>query len=153
MAQTRTFTSDSLEYVLELPSPSWQAVSRLDVHEHLEFIYDGDQTNGYLRLRKKLVAAGTTGAALFQEQEKWELQGLPGYVACSNGRGAQFSGYLRGTVFAYEYVSNGRNMDGRIYYFQVDTRTFYLLHFTVRSDRLADLSAQMDSIARSFRWK
>jgi hypothetical protein len=44
-------------------------------------------------------------------------------------------------------------MDGRIYYFQVDTRTFYLLHFTVRSDRLADLSAQMDSIARSFRWK
>jgi hypothetical protein len=150
LGQSRTFTRDNLEYVLELPSPSWQAASRLDVHEHLEFIYDGDQANGYLRLRKKLVAAGTTGEDLFREQEKWELQRLPGYVACSNGRGAEFSGHLSGTVFSYEYVSNGRNMDGRIYYLRVDARTLYLLHFTVRSDRLAELRAQMDAIARSF---
>ena len=37
-AQTRQFTSEGIEYVLELPSPSWQVVSRSDLHEHPEFI-------------------------------------------------------------------------------------------------------------------
>jgi len=40
-AQTQTFTREGVEYVLDLPSSSWRAVSRVDVHEHLEFVNGG----------------------------------------------------------------------------------------------------------------
>ena len=149
-AQTQTFTREGVEYVLDLPSPSWRAVSRVDVHEHLEFVNGEDYSNGYLRLRKKLVTPDTTSTNLFSEAEKWELQKLPGYVVCSGGKGTEFNGQLKGTVFSYEFVNQGRNMDGRIYYLRVDGRTFYILHFTVASEKLASLRDQMDSIARSF---
>jgi hypothetical protein len=152
-AQTQPFTRDGLAYALDLPSPSWRAVSRLDVHEHMEFIYGDDYSNGYLRLRKKFVAPGTSAEDLFRHDEKWELQSLPGYVVCSDGRGTKFDGHLSGTAFSYEYINKGRNMDGRIYYLQLDNRTFYALHFTVASDRLQNLRDQMDSIAQSFRLK
>jgi hypothetical protein len=81
------------------------------------------------------------------------LQTLPGYVVCSGGKGAAFSGQLNGTVFSYEFVNQGRNMDGRIYYLRLDSRTFYILHFTVASEKLPSLRDQMDLIARSFRLK
>ena len=112
-----------------------------------------DYSNGYLRLRKKVVTPDTTSEDLFSEAEKWELQKLPGYVVCSGGKGTEFSGQLKGTVFSYEFVSQGRNMDGRIYYLRLDSRTFYILHFTVASEKLPSLRDQMDSIARSFRLK
>ena len=152
-AQTHTFTREGVEYVLDLPSPSWRAVPRVDVHEHLEFVNGEDQSNGYLRLRKKLVQPDTTSEELFSEAEKWELQKLPGYVVCSGGKGTELSGRLKGTMFSYEFVNQGRNMDGRIYYLRLDSRTFYILHFTVASEKLASLQTQMDSIARSFRLK
>ena len=152
-AQSRTFTRDGLDYALDLPSPSWREVSRLDVHEHVEFVYGEDYSDGYLRLRKKLVSSGTAAGDLFRQDEQWELRSLPGYVVCSDGKGEDFEGRLRGKVFSYEYVSNGKGMDGRIYYIQLDNRTFYTLHFTVTSDKLPSLRDQMDSIARSFRLK
>lgn len=152
-AQTHTFTREGVEYVLDLPSPSWRVVSRVDVHEHLEFVNGEDYSAGYLRLRKKLVKPDTTSEELFSEAEKWELQKLPGYVVCSGGKGTVFSGQLKGTVFSYEFVNQGRNMDGRIYYLRLDSRTFYTLHFTVASEKLPSLRDQMDSIARSFRLK
>lgn len=76
-AQTHTFTRDGVEYVLDLPSPSWRAVSRVDVHEPLEFVNGDDYSDGYLRLRKKVVTPDTTSEDLFSEAEKWELQKLP----------------------------------------------------------------------------
>lgn len=152
-AQTQTFTREGVEYVLDLPSPSWRAVSRVDVHDHLEFVNGGDYSNGYLRLRKTLVMSNNTSEVLFREAEKWELQRLPGYVVCSGGKGTEFSGQLKGTVFSYEFVNHGKNMDGRIYYLRLDSRTFYILHFTVASEKLPSLQDQMDSIARSFRLK
>ena len=85
-AQPQTFTRDGLDYALDLPSPLRRAVSRFDVHDHFEFIYDHDYSNGYLRLRKKFVVAGTVPEDIFREDEKWELQRLPGYVVCSNAR-------------------------------------------------------------------
>ena len=151
--QSRTFSTDGLEYALDLPSPSWRAVSRVDVHEHLEFINNNDYSHGYLRLRKKFVNAGTTPQDLFRYEEAWELRRLPGYVVCSDGIGATFDGHLKGTMFAYEYVNQGRNMDGRIYYLQVDNRTFYALHFTVGSDKLQSLRNEIDSIVKSFHLK
>lgn len=152
-AQNKTFTRAGLEYVLDLPSPQWRAVARVDVHKHFEFINGNDYSNGYLRLRKKLVAPGTGTENILAEDEKWELRKLPGYVACSSGKGTDFTGHLRGTFFSYEYVDGGSAMDGRIYYLQVDNRTFYVLHFTVASQKLHGLREQMDSIARSFRLK
>ena len=152
-AQTQTFSREGVEYVLDLPSPSWRAVSRVDVHEHLEFVNGDDYNNGYLRLRKKVVKPDTTSEDLFREAEKWELQKLTGYVVCSGGKGTEFNGQLKGAVFSYEFVNQGRNMDGRIYYLRLDNRTFYTLHFTVASEKLPSLRDQMDSIARSFRLK
>ena len=152
-AQTQTFTREGVEYVLDLPSPSWRAVSRVDVHEHLEFVNGDDYSNGYLRLRKKVVTPDATSEDIFREAERWELQRLPGYVVCSGGKGTEFIGQLKGTVFTYEFVNQGRNMDGRIYYLRLDSRTFYILHFTVTSEKLAGLRDQMDSVARSFRLK
>jgi hypothetical protein len=152
-AQTQPFTRNGLDYALDIPSPSWRAVSRLDVHEHAEFIYGDDYSNGYLRVRKKFVAPGSSAEDLFRYDEQWQLQSLPGYVVCSNGRGTEFEGHLSGTVFSYEYINKGRNMDGRIYYLQLNTRTFYALHFTVAGDKLQSLRDQMDAIARSFRLK
>jgi hypothetical protein len=152
-AQTQAVTMKGLDYELDLPSPSWRTASRVDVHEHMEFINGDDYSNGYLRLRKRFVTAGTTALDLFRHDETWELQRLPGYIVCNDGIGNAFEGHLKGTVFSYEYVYQGRNMDGRIYYLQVDNRTFYTLHFTVASDNLQSLREQMDFIARSFRLK
>jgi hypothetical protein len=123
------------------------------VHKHVDFINGGDPSNGYLRLRKKFVPAGTRPEVMFREDEKWELERLPGYIVCSDCKGTDFSGHLKGTVFSYEYVNNGINMYGRIYYLQLDNRTYYLLHFTIASDKLESFRDQMDSIARSFRLK
>lgn len=152
-AQTRSFTKNDIEYIVELPSPAWRAVSRVDVHDHVDFIFENDSANGYLRLRKKLVAAGSTPLDLFRHDEKWELQSLPGYVVCSPCLGENFAGNLSGAVFSYEYTSAGKPMAGRIYYLKSDNLTFYALHFTVTADKLGGLSSQMESIARSFRLK
>jgi hypothetical protein len=152
-AQNKTFTREGLEYALDLPSPLWRAVARVDVHEHFEFINGDDYSNGYLRLRKKLVAVGTKPDSMFAEDEPWELQKLPGYVVCCSGKGTDFTGNLKGRVFSYEFVDGGSAMDGRIYYLQVDNRTFYVLHFTVAGKKLQGLQEQMDSMARSFRLK
>ena len=148
--QTRRFTRDDIEYELELPSPAWQVNSRFDVHSHLEFVNGNDPSNGYLRLRKIAVAQPTTTSELFSQDEKWELQRLPGYVVCE---GASFKGQLSGEVFSFEYVSGGKPMYGRIYYVEVDRRTFYSLRFTVEHDKLEQIRKQMDFIARSFRMK
>ena len=127
--------------------------SRLDVHEHFEFINGNDPTNGYLGIRKIFVDQPATTTDLFSAQEKWALQRLPGYVICSECKGVGFEGRLNGAVFSYEYVAAGRTMYGRIYYLQVDQRTFYSLRFTVARDKLQAVRDQMDVIARSFRLK
>lgn len=151
--QTTTFTRDDVEYTLVLPSTEWHPVSRFDIHSHIEFVNGSDYKDGHLRLRKRVVTPGTTPLALFHHDERWELQSLPGYVVCSNGNGVKIDGQLSSTAFAYEYVSQGRAMDGRIYYVQVNSRLFYMLHFTVASNKLSGLRPQMDFIARSFRLK
>jgi hypothetical protein len=152
-AQSWTFARDGVEFVVDLPSATWRVVSRIDIHEHLEFVNGKNEVDGYLRLTKILVDSDTTAATLFQSDEKWNLQRLPGYVVCSDCKGEAFSGYLSGAAFSYEYISGGRTMAGRIYYLQLDKRTFYALRFTVARDKLQSIREQMDFIARSFRLK
>jgi len=74
-------------------------------------------------------------------------------VLCRECNGRDFKGELSGTVFVYEYVSDGKPMHGQIYYLQLDKRTFYSLRFTVACDKLQAVRDQMDVIARSFRLK
>src|SRR5678816_3424228 len=52
LAQSWTFARDGVEYVIDLPSATWRVVSRVDVHEHMEFVNGNDEVNGYLRLTK-----------------------------------------------------------------------------------------------------
>lgn len=152
-AQTVTFTGEGVKYELELPSARWRPVPRLDVHDHVEFVYGGNRADGYLRLREYLVEAGTTPEDLFRREQSRTLQLLPGYVACAPCPGERFEGKLSGAVFAYEYTSGGEMMAGRVYYLEVSSRTFYSLHFTGESGKLRALKGQADLIARSFRLK
>lgn len=152
VGQSWTFARDGVEYVLDLPSPTWRVVQRVDVHDHVEFV-NRSEVDGYLRLSKKLVDPDTTPADLFQSDEKLNLERLPGYVACSDCKGEAFEGHLSGAIFSYEYISGGRTMAGRIYYLQIDRRTFYVLRFTVARAKLQTIIKQMDAIARSFRLK
>lgn len=149
-AQQRAFTADDIEYTLELPSPEWRAVSRLDIHYHVEFIYGNDVANGHLQARKIFSDRASSAVELFSRDEKLEFQRLPGYVVCSECKGSDFEGHLSGAVFSYRYVSGGKPMCGRVYYLQLDKWTFYSLRFTASVDRLALLSDQMDFIAKSF---
>ena len=152
-AQSWTFSEDGVEYVLQLPSATWQVVSRVDVHPHREFMNGRDEAQGYLRLRKIVVTSTATPSEVFQRNEKFELQSLPGYVLCSGGKGETFEGNFKGQVFSYEYVNSGHQMEGRIYYLQVNNRTFYRLHFTVARENISGAREQMDFIAKSFRLK
>ena len=104
VGQGWTFSRADVEYVIEFPSPTWRVVSRLDVHEHPEFIYVTDELNGYLRLSKIVVDSATSPADLFQSEEKFRLQHLPGYVVCDGCRGEFFGGNLSGATFSYEYA-------------------------------------------------
>jgi len=152
-AQSWTFARDGVEYVIDLPSATWRVVPRVDVHEHVEFVNGNNEVDGYLQLTKIMVNSDTTAANLFQADEKWNLQRLPGYVVCSDCNGEAFGGYLSGAVFSYEYIRGGRTMAGRVYYLQLDKRTFYALRFTLARDKLQSIRRQMDSIAQSFRLK
>lgn len=146
----QTFTSNNADYTLELPSEKWRVTQEPDsLHEHAEFIY-GDRNDGYLRIRKEVVEAGTTASDISQRDQDQKLHFMTGYV---EGKEEKFAGRLNGVTFAYEYTAGGKPMAGRIYYLQADNRTIYALRFTGLRDRLSLIRNQTDSIARSFRLK
>jgi hypothetical protein len=146
----QTFASDNADYTLELPSEKWRVTQEPDsLHEHAEFIY-GDRNDGYLRIRKEVVEAGTTPSDISQRDQDQKLHFMTGYV---EGKEEKFAGRLSGVTFSYEYTAGGKPMAGRIYYLQADNRTIYALRFTGLRDRLSIIRNQTDSIARSFRLK
>jgi hypothetical protein len=150
IAQTQTFTSAGIEYELELPSQTWHVVSQPDsVHQHAEFIY-GDRNDGYLRIRKEVVDAGTAAADVARKDQDQRLRFQPGYV---EGKEERFAGRLAGVTISYEYTYAGKAMAGRNYYLQADNRTFYTLRFTAYKDKLPIIRNQTDLIARSFHLK
>ena len=149
-AQEKTFTSENADYTLELPSEKWRVTQEPDsLHEHAEFIY-GDRNDGYLRVRKDVVDAGTTASDISRRDQEQKLHFMTGYV---EGKEEKFAGRLNGVTFSYEYTAGGKAMAGRIYYLQADNRTVYTLRFTGLRDRLLLIRNQTDSIARSFRLK
>jgi hypothetical protein len=148
-AQT-VFTSEKVDYAIELPSATWKVITEPDaVHEHTEFVY-GDRLEGYLLIRKEVVEAGTTASELARRDQDQKLQFLPGFVA---GKEEKFAGRLNGVTVSYEFIKTGKPMLGRVYYLQVDNRTIYALRFSGLRDKLARIRNQTDLIARSFRIK
>src|SRR5919199_827540 len=74
------YTNASVEYALELPSERWRVIQEPDsLHEHAEFIY-GDRTDGYLRIRKEVVEAGTTASDLSKRDQDQKLHFQTGYI-------------------------------------------------------------------------
>jgi hypothetical protein len=146
----QVYTTDQAAYILELPSGQWRSISEHDAtNEHAEFVY-GDRLDGYLRIRKEVVDAGTSVSDLGRRDLDQKLRFLPGFV---EGKEEKFSGRLNGVIVSYEFVRTGKPMMGRIYYLQADNRTIYALRFTGLKDRLARIRNQTDLIARSFRLK
>ncbi|HEX8891450.1 MAG TPA: hypothetical protein VF779_20040 [Pyrinomonadaceae bacterium] len=138
------------DYSLELPSEKWRVVQEPDsLHEHAEFIY-GDRMDGYLRIRKEVVEAGTTASDLLQRDRDQKLHFQTGYI---EGKEEPFKGRLNGVTFSYEFTSGGKAMAGRMYYLQADNRTIYALRFTALREKLTLIRNQTDSIARSFKLK
>ena len=144
------FTSERIDYSIELPSSTWRVISEPDAaHEHLEFVY-GDRLEGYLQIRKEVVDSGITALDLAHRDRDQKLRFMPGFV---EGKEEKFAGRLSGVVVSYEYVRTGKPMLGRIYYLQADNRTIYALRFTGLRDNLTRIRNQTDVIARSFKIK
>lgn len=150
VAQSQTFADKDLEYTLELPSATWKATSRGDGLRHQAEFVNGDRMDGYLRVRKELVDAGTTPSNLADQHQDTKLRFLNGFV---QGTSERFAGRLNGVTVSYEFTSAGKPMLGRIYYLQSDNRTIYTLHFTGLRDKLLRIRSQTDAIARSFQLK
>ncbi|HEY6120846.1 MAG TPA: hypothetical protein VIV66_12870, partial [Pyrinomonadaceae bacterium] len=69
VAAQEVFTSDKVDYTIELSSPTWRVVTEPDAaHEHAEFVY-GDRLDGYLQIRKEVVEVGTTPANIAQRDQ------------------------------------------------------------------------------------
>ena len=144
------FTSNQIDYTLELPSSEWRVISEPDAaHEHSEFVY-GDRLDGYLQIRKEVVDAGTTPSDLAHRDRDQKFRFHPGFV---EGKEEKFSGRLSGVTVSYEFIKTGKPMLGRIYYLQADNRTIYALRFTGLRDKLTRIRNQTDLIARSFKLK
>ena len=145
-----SFSNDNVPYTLELPSPTWRAISEPDAaHEHLEFVY-GDRLEGFLQIRKEMVDSGMTAADVARRDRDQKFRFFPGFV---EGKEEKFAGRLNGVVATYEYVKTGKPMIGRVYYLQADSRTVYALRFTGLRDKLGRIRNQTDLIARSFKLK
>jgi hypothetical protein len=149
-AAQEAFTSNQIDYTLELPSSDWRAISEPDVaHEHAEFVY-GDRLDGYLQIRKEVVDAGMTPSDVAHRDRDQKFRFHPGFV---EGKEEKFSGRLNGVTVSYEFIKTGKPMMGRIYYLQADNRTIYALRFTGLRDKLTRIRNQTDLIARSFKLK
>ncbi|HEX8160798.1 MAG TPA: hypothetical protein VF538_02795 [Pyrinomonadaceae bacterium] len=146
----QTYTTDRIEYALDLPNATWRAVPRADsAHEHVDFVY-GDRADGLLRIRKELVEDGVRLEDLARRDQDNKLRFQRGYI---EGKQDNFPGRLKGLASSYEFTGGGKPMVGVIYYLQADPRTVYVLHFTGAKDKLLRARAQTDAIARSFRVK
>lgn len=144
------FTSEKIDYTIDLPSTTWRVITEADaVHEHVEFVY-GDRLNGHLQIRKEVVDAETTASDLARRDRDQKFRFHPGFV---DGKEERFSGRLNGVTVSYEFIKTGKPMIGRIYYLQADNRTVYALRFTGLRDKLARIRNQTDLIARSFKLK
>lgn len=150
LAQSHSYASAKVEYIVEFPSPMWRLVDEPnEVHQHAEFIY-GDRNDGYLRIRKEALEEGLSVREFARRDQEQKVRFLPGYV---DGKEENFTGRMSGVTASYEYTAAGKPMAGRTYYLQADDRTVYALRFTGMRDKLSRIRNQTDQIARTFKLK
>ena len=149
-AQSHSYTSAKVEYVVDFPSPMWRLVDEPDeVHQHAEFVYN-DRNDGYLRIRKEALDEGLTVREFARRDQEQKVRFLPGYV---DGKEDSFTGRMSGVTVGYEFTQAGKPMAGRTYYLQADDRTVYILRFTGMRDKLSRIRNQTDQIGRTFKLK
>ena len=144
--QDNVFSHPDVNYSFSVPDEKWRITSRPSATSpNVEMVY-GDRRDGHLEVRRLTVPKN---AILFDviEDEESKQQFLRGFVA---GKEENFAGKLRGNVFNFEYVQDGRNMTGRHYFLRADETTVYVLRFTGQKDALRMIRNQTDSIARTF---
>lgn len=146
VAAQSSFSSPDVDYVFELPDEKWKlTVKPSATTPNVEYVF-GDRTEGHLEVRRlTLPSRGVVSDVIKDEEQK--LQFLPGYVA---GKEEPFGGFLRGSVFNFEFVRAGRPMSGRFYFLKAGESSVYVLRFTGFRDKLRSIRNQTDSIARTF---
>jgi len=149
--QSRQYTVATGQYVLELPSAQWRAITVSGATYPRDFRFSDDKGVVRVRIRREIVqneAVSTTDVA--ERQRRLDRSARLGYVTRTV---ESFEGALSGTKYSYEYVSAGKQMAAVIYYLRVTNRAIYRIEFTGSPKMLLDLAGQTESIARSFRLK
>ena len=140
------FSDANVDYTFTLPDAKWKMTTKpSQASPNVEYVYS-DRLNGHLEVRRMTVEKDSMMSDIIEKEEQ-KLQFRPGFIA---GRQENFTGKLRGAVFNFEYVAAGKNMSGRYYFLKANDTTLYVLRFSGQKDSLRSLSAQTDSIARSF---
>jgi len=148
--QEHSYSSDKVNYIVDLPSPTWRLIDEPDeLHQHAEFIY-GDRNDGYLRIRKEALEEGLTMDEFARRDQDQKERFRPGYM---DGKTDKFTGRLAGVTSSFEFTAAGKPMAGRTYYLQGNSGTVYVLRFTGLRDKLLRIRNQTDLIARSLRLK
>jgi len=145
-SQETVFSHPDVTYSFSVPDAKWRVTSRPSATSpNVELVY-GDRRDGHLEVRRLTVPRNAILFDVIQDEEA-KHQFLRGFVA---GKEENFAGKLRGTVFNFEYVQDGRNMTGRHYFLRADDTTVYVLRFSGQKDALRMIRNQTDSIARTF---
>ena len=149
--QTQRYAVATGQYVLDLPSAQWRAITASGANYPRDFRFSDDNGGVRLRIRREIVkdeSVSTTDVA--ERQRRLDRSARLGYVT---GTVESFKGAFSGTKYSYEYVSAGKPMATVTYYLQVAKRAIYRIEFSGPSKMLLDLANQTESIARSFRLK
>jgi hypothetical protein len=148
-AQNQSFSDVNVEYGFDLPDERWKMTVKPSVASpNVEYVFV-ERNEGHLEVRKLASAKDAFLSDIIRDEEQ-KLQFLPGYVA---GKEENFSGFLKGNVFNFEFVRAGRPMSGRFYFLKSPDGSVYLLRFTGFRDKLRTIRNQTDSIARTFALK
>jgi len=148
--QTQRYTVATGQYVLDLPSAQWRAITVSGADYPRDFRFSDDHGVVRLRVRREIVNEGVSTTDLAERQRRLDRSARLGYVT---GTVESFKGALSGTKYSYEYVSSGKPMATVIYYLRATKRTIYRIEFSGPPGMLLDLAEPTASIARSFRLK
>jgi hypothetical protein len=147
--QTTNFCDDNVDYVFDIPNQTWRITSRPSAASpNVEMVF-GDRTNGLMEIRKLNARPDELMSEVIEKEEE-KLRFLQGYV---RGTEENFAGFLRGSVFNFEFIRSGRNMAGRHYFLRADQNTVYVVRFSGLKDQLLSIRNQTDLIARTFNIK
>lgn len=149
--QTQQYTVATGQYVLDLPSAQWRAITVSGAAHPRDFSFSDDNGVVGLRIRREIVKNEDVSTSdVAERQRRLDRSARLGYVTRTV---ESFKGALSGTKYSYDYVSGGKPIATVIYYLRVTKRAIYRIEFTGSPKMLLDLADQTESIARSFRLK